>query len=472
MKNIRSKLWISITALILLILGISWLFQVYFLNDFYINAITNSLVDSGKEIAAIVEKEGIESENLSEKIHEVASDLNGRVNIIDRQNNIKYNNLLAERGFKDLKILGQKPHRELERFSFKQDLYINRLIQKKDGKDIVRHLNVAVPIKKGDTVIGNVWLSSGLSSTNSITFVLKRQLSIISGISLLVGTILSLFLSKMFAKPIIKITNATKEIAKGNFDCNIDVKGEDEIGILGNTINKMAEQLSQIETFRREFIANTSHELKTPISLIKAYAELTLDIEGEEKESREANLKVIIDESDRLTNMVEDILYLSKMEAGYYDPTTEPFIVNDILTRVIDKLKYFAKEKNIDILFNYNKELFIEGDENKIFQVFFNILNNSIIHSFKNSEIQINLLDNKNSIRIEFKDFGSGIPKEDLPYIWERFYKVDKSRKRNKSGTGLGMSIVKNILEAHNYAYGIESEVNKGTLVWIEVKKS
>jgi signal transduction histidine kinase len=134
-------------------------------------------------------------------------------------------------------------------------------------------------------------------------------------------------------------------------------------------------------------------------------------------------------------------------------------------------LKYFAKEKNINILFNPNKDLIIEGDENKIFQVFFNILNNSIIHSFNDSEIQINLLDNKDSIKIEFKDFGSGIPKEDLPHIWERFYKVDKSRKRDKSGTGLGMSIVKNILEAHNYSYGVESEVNKGTLVWIEVKK-
>ncbi|MCT4594335.1 MAG: cell wall metabolism sensor histidine kinase WalK [Anaeromicrobium sp.] len=471
MKNILSKLWIFITSLILIILGISWIFQVYFLDDFYIDAITNSLIDSGKEIATIVEKEGIDSHNLSKKIHEVASDLNGRVNIIDRKSNVIYNNLLGERGLNDLRILGKKPPPRFERFSFKQDLYVNRLIQKKNGKNIVRHLNVALPIKKGDKVVGNVWLSSGLSSTDSITFVLKKQLSIISGISLLVGTILSLFLSKMFAKPIIKITHATKEIAKGNFHYNINVKGKDEIGILGNTINKMAEQLSQTETFRREFIANTSHELKTPISLIKAYAELTLDIEGEEKENREGNLKVIIDESDRLTNMVEDILYLSKMEAGYYDPTMETFLVNDTLNRVIYKLKYFAKEKNINILFNPNKDLIIEGDENKIFQVFFNILNNSIIHSFNDSEIQINLLDNKDSIKIEFKDFGSGIPKEDLPHIWERFYKVDKSRKRDKSGTGLGMSIVKNILEAHNYSYGVESEVNKGTLVWIEVKK-
>jgi len=233
----------------------------------------------------------------------------------------------------------------------------------------------------------------------------------------------------------------------------------------------MAFQLGQIEKFRKEFIANTSHELKTPISVIRAYSELIIDIEDISKVDRDGYLQVIVEESKRLNSMVEDILYLSEMEAGYYKPELNNCYVIEIIHNVISSLSILAAQKNMHINIECdNENTLIHADKDKIYQVFFNLVSNAINYSNENGYITIKINTTTNKVRMEVADNGKGMPKEDLPYIWDRFYKVDKSRKRNSKSTGLGLSIVKNILEAHNYNYGVESELNKGTLIWIETK--
>ena len=170
--------------------------------------------------------------------------------------------------------------------------------------------------------------------------------------------------------------------------------------------------------------------------------------------------------------MVEDILYLSKMEAGYLKLDLVELPIIDILESVIEKLSFFASKNNIKLVVEIDDvNTFIYCDSDKMYQIFYNIINNAINHSFENSKVTIKVSNMNNIIRIEVIDNGKGVPKEDLPYIWDRFYKVDKSRKRDNSGTGLGMAIVKNILEAHNFRYGIKSEVNKGTILWFEASK-
>ncbi|QZY54894.1 sensor histidine kinase [Crassaminicella profunda] len=469
MKSILSKLWLGITSLVLIILLITWLFQIMLLQKFYIDERKDLLLDEGKNISALISATNdfpIISQEIIDEMNDFRSEFSFHISItiIDTHNKVLFpmnRNIISKRIPKELP---KEPHVNL--YSKEVETFVEKFDRAKRSLLVVK-----VPIEKNNAIVGNIILTSALAPIQETSSILKKQLSIITWISLLIGSLLALLFAKHFAKPILKITKTSKEISKGNFNVRVDLDSKDEIGILGDTINDLAFQLGKIENFRREFIANVSHELKTPISLIRAYAELVMDVDADKK-TRNENLQVIVDESSRLNTMVEDILTLSKMEAGFSELNCSLFPIAELIYKVIGKLDFFASQKNIKLLIEIDDQnTHIYADEAKIYQVFFNLINNAITHSYENSQILIKVTTTKNHTKIEIIDHGQGIPKEDLPYIWDRFYKVDKSRKRDTSGTGLGMSIVKNILEAHNFSYGIKSKIHEGTTVWFEMNK-
>ena len=490
MESILSKVWLGITSLVLIILLIIWLFQICLLNSFYIDERSNILLKEGHKLSSmVVASKDLKtvSQDIVEEIETFGSSYNTRILIIDSYSNILFYNIPKE-SYKGNKASRDKSHETDEDFVrrnlsiFYNDLNLEQNISEGNIFTTVRNdrrfterksIIVGVPIENNGKPIGYTLLTSPLAPIEETISILKKQLSIISFASLIIGTLLALLFAKHFTKPIRQITDTAKKIAKGDFTASVELDSKDEIGDLGDTINNMSEQLGQIENFRREFIANTSHELKTPISLIRAYAELVKDTSDENYTAANEHLQVIIDESNRLNDMVEDILYLSKMESGYSKLEIEPFPIVEIISNVIDKLSFFSSSKNIELILEIdNKETLINGDKEKMHQAFYNIINNAINHSYENGQITINVNDTSDIVRVNIIDNGKGIPTEDLPYIWDRFYKVDKSRKRDDSGTGLGMAIVKNILEAHNFKYGIESEIDKGTKVWFEITKN
>lgn len=476
--KILSKLWLGITSLVLVIILIIWLFQIGLLNKFYMHERTNILLKEGEKIASLIisNNDLVISQNIIDEIDSFESSVNARVIITDLKSNILFMNYNppGEKDVRDKKHEFKKGmEMVLENKEIKSSIINGKtLIRKnKDEKFNREFIVVLIPIYKNKENIGSIILNSPMEPINETISILKKQLSIITITSLLIATILALFLAKTFTNPILKIIEASKKISKGNFDVSISVNSQDEIGVLAKTINDMTYKLGQIENFRKEFIANVSHELKTPISLIRAYGELVMEID--EKESKNEYVQIIIDESSRLNTMVEEILFLSQIETGYLKLNKVNFYIINILNSVIEKLKFFAQKKNINIILEINnRDIQICADENKLYQVFFNLINNAIGHSYENNTIKICILDEKDKINIKIIDNGIGISKEDIPYIWDRFYKADKSRKRNNSGTGLGMAIVKNILEIHKFKYGIESELDKGTIVWIEIDKA
>lgn len=481
--SIRSKLWLSIFSLVVLILMLIWLFQVIFLNYFYISERTEVLKEEGIKIAELISNNIAEhssmsvnsnsyiSEDLTEEIVSFTNSLHGTVIIFNTEGDlINFNNepKSKEKGLNKKKTYQYgltvriKNDPEVMDKIAEQDIFVI-----KNKKYERRFVLVGVPIYKGSEFLGTVLLETPLAPIHETISILKKQLTVISLVSLGVGTILALLLSRQFTKPIVKITEAAQRIAKGDFNWRVQVNSNDEIGTLAEIINDLPVKLQNLENFRRDFIANTSHELKTPISLIQAYAELIRDIEGEDKEVRDENLQIIIEEAARLNHVVEEILYLSQIESGNSKLNLTNFSLWEILNRVIEKVNFFANKKNIRILLNVDEDTTVCADEEKMQQVFLNLLNNAINYSHENTEITINMY---KDLRLEIIDQGEGIPEEDLPYIWDRFYKVDKSRKRNNNSTGLGMAIVKNILEAHGFQYGITSKLKEGTLVWIKMK--
>ncbi len=490
MKSILSKLWLSITALVIAILVIIWLFQIGLSEYMHIQNIKNTLLQEGKKMATIIESSDttiIISQKLTDEIDTFTTSVNAKIIIIDSDKSLLYdNNSPFSRTDEPPPKPDNKPEETDEpsrnfAINFFNDLKITEEIDKQNifiKQYDHQHFNggfiiVGVPVFSANSeFLGTILLNSPLLPIKETVSILIKQLTIISFISLVIGSLMALLLAKQFTKPILQITDTSRKIAKGDFEANVQINAKNEIGVLGDTINDMALQLGRIEIFRRDFIANISHELKTPISLIRAYSELIMDFSEDNTKETHQHLQIIIDESERLNNMVEDILFLSQIEAGYSKPKISQFSLLNLINSVIEKLSILASKKDISFHLSIeDKKILISADENKMYQVFFNLISNAINHSHYGGKIEVKAMNIGDIIRIEIIDNGEGIPAEDLPYVWDRFYKVDKSRKRTTSGTGLGMSIVKNILESHDFEYGIQSDVNLGTTIWINVKR-
>lgn len=316
------------------------------------------------------------------------------------------------------------------------------------------------------------FISTSLEPINSTVTVLKSQLIFIILIVLIFAFIIAYTISKKISKPIEQITETSKKMSKGNYDVvfktGTDIK---EINELENTLNNAAVELSKTESIRRELLANVSHDLKTPLTLIKANAEMVKDLTFKNKEKREKNLDTIIEEVDRLNLLVEDILDLSKMQANSVELNYTDFDLDETIKTIIERFNVLCDRDQYKIDYEGFSSN-VTADKKKIEQVIYNLINNAINYTGDDKMVYIKLIDIDNFIRVEVRDTGVGIDKEDIDYIWDKYYKVDKKYKRVSYGTGLGLSIVKNILILHGFKYGVETIKNKGTCFYFEIEKN
>ncbi len=289
---------------------------------------------------------------------------------------------------------------------------------------------------------------------------------IVLGISILV----SVFFSKSISLPILKIKRSADELAQGNYDVHFEGKSYTEIEELAHTLNEAADKLGKVDELRKDLIANVSHDIKTPLTMIRAYAEMIKDISGDIPEKREEHLDVIVKETEYLDRLVLDMQELSKMQSGTYELNCSYFNIATKIKEIILLYQGLIDEHQIDLKLECENDYTVYADEIKIGQVLANFISNAIKHSEEGTSITIRVKNKKRKVRIEIEDNGSGIAPENLPYIWDRYYKIDKKFKRSSSGSGLGLAIVRAILEAHELEYGVESELNKGTTFYFEME--
>ena len=217
-------------------------------------------------------------------------------------------------------------------------------------------------------------------------------------------------------------------------------------------------------------MANVSHDLKTPLTMIKAYAEMIVDLHSKDKKKQKEDVNTIVSETDRLTLLVNDILELSKTQSNIDTLEYSEFDLIELINNILNKYTYLEKD-NYKFIFNHNDDsIIIKADKTKLEQVIYNLINNAINYTGDDNTVTINVT-NTNDILVEIIDSGKGIKDEDLPYIWDRYYKNKKKHKRNLVGTGLGLSIVKNILELHKFEYGVKTKLNEGSTFYFKVKK-
>lgn len=315
------------------------------------------------------------------------------------------------------------------------------------------------------------FIMASLEPLGATTSILASQLVYVTIGVLLLSFVIAYFISKNISKPIVQMSRSAKRMGNGILNVHFDTNSSiEEINELAVTLNKMNAELVKTDELRRDLMANVSHDLKTPLTMIKAYAEMIRDLD-QQKEKKDAHLNVIIEEADRLNVLVNDILNLSKLQSNIEELNMEEFDLTECINTILKRYDILREKEGYQFIFKQTKPLMIQADRAKMEQVIYNLINNAINYTGKDNKVTIKVKESKDSIRVQIIDTGKGIKEEDLDVIWDRYYKSSKKHKRNAFGTGFGLSIVKNVLEHHHFNYGVTSKINKGTTFFFDVPK-
>ena len=319
---------------------------------------------------------------------------------------------------------------------------------------------------RGENMVA--FLNTITSPVSATKKTLQTELIFIVAILFVFALIFSFVMARQISAPITKMSKKARQLALGNYSVDFEGGGYKESSQLANSLNYAAEELSKTDKFQKELIANISHDLRTPLTMISGYAEMMQDIPGEMTAD---NLKVIVDESKRLTMLVNDVMDLSKLDSNVESLKKSEFNLSRSIESVIERVGRMSAADGYNIEFICDHDAIVYADETRILQVVYNLIINAINHTGEDKRVVVRQIvsEDNNSVRIEVSDTGEGIAKEDLPYIWDRYYKVDKVHKRASIGVGLGLSIVKNILKLHGAKYGVISEKGNGSTFYFEL---
>ncbi len=313
-----------------------------------------------------------------------------------------------------------------------------------------------------------IMLNSEHEPLNATVETLKTQFWMIAFILLWSALILAILISRNISEPIKKMNRAAKRLAKGSYDADFRVDGYREVVELSESLTHASEQLALSDTLQKELIANISHDLRTPLTMIIGYSEVMRDLPGE---NTPENVQVIIDETERLSQLVNDLLDLSKLKAGSREPQMELINLTELVESTMLRYEKLTERDGYRIEYESDAPTLIRADRTMLLQVIYNLINNAINYTGDDKLVRVTQKRSQDGrrVRISVTDSGSGIEPEQIPLIWDRYYKIDKVHRRAMIGTGLGLSIVKQILEAHHTIYGVESKIGEGSTFWFEM---
>lgn len=491
--SMKWKIFIYLLSFIGILLFVLWLFQTVYLDEFYKNIKTNSLENAVENVEELINDQDFEQavETIAEAydICILVTDIEGNKIYTAERNmacsihKLQANQLveLMNRADQNGGIVRIKNNAGLifEKNDIEPPTNENGQLLK-DKNDRFQDMMNNMPENENESIIivklftledGSqqvVFLNSIISPVGATVYTLRIQLIYISIIMVFISLIMAIIISVRISKPIIQINNTAKEMAEGDYNIVYEEGGYREIAELSKTLNYTAKELEKTENLQHEIIANVSHDLRTPLTMITAYSEIMRDIPGENSPE---NVQIIIDEAKRLTNLVNDLLDISKLQAGVTILDAREYNLTSGVKSVIDRYAKLVEQYGYRVVFEYSDEdVMVRADEFKIYQVLYNLINNAVNYTGDDRTVTVRQIVNGQIVRIEVADTGEGISQEELENVWERYYKIDKKHKRAVMGTGLGLSIVKNILKLHNAKFGVTSKPGQGSVFWFELK--
>lgn len=454
-RSLRANLLIYFLIFSALILGFLYFFQVIFFNTYYKITQTTALEQTVKQV-----EKNITEQNYNEIFNEISLDNEVCVRIVKQNKIIYYSDYYKHCSSKDNHALEAITNNFLT--SNKKYLKVEFVNERYNNKSLVYGKKLG-----SDTY---VFANSSLVSMDKSMNLLKSQFLYVTVAVLLLSVIISYYFAKRVAEPILKINESAKDLTNKKEPVKFSLDSEVfELKELANTLNEVSKQLYKTEELRKEFLANVTHDLKTPLTLIEAYASSARDLNSGNKKKRERDLDIILEESERLNMLVNDILTLSKIENKSTKLKLEDY---DITKQIETILERFAIYKNdgYNFIFNEKEKYVITADKQEMERVIYNLINNAINYTGSNKQVKIELKKQKNILTIKVIDTGKGIEDSDKKLVWNKYFRLNKRHRRETVGTGLGLPIVKEILEKHGFEYGIESKLNKGTCFYFKCK--
>ena len=340
-----------------------------------------------------------------------------------------------------------------------------------DKNASTRQMAVGRVAKNGDETYSVIFCTS-LARIDEAGVVLGQLMPWIFLCLMAFSIVASWLFSRWFTKPLTKLSHATRQLAEGDYSVRVNVPETDEIGLLAADFNHMAGEVSHAAQLQRDLLANVSHDLRTPLTLIKGYAETVRDLTGDDPDKRTAQLDVIVDETDRLSGLVNSVMELSKMSSGTDKPEKVRFDLSQLCEEVAQRYEAVCAQNGYTLTLELPQpetDCTVCADPAMMERVLHNLLGNAMHHIGPDNVfiLRVNAPE-KGTVRVEVADHGAGIAKEDLPYIFDRYYRSRSDA--GKVGTGLGLSITKAILQSHGFRFGVNSTLGEGSCFWFEAK--
>lgn len=489
--SLRMKMTFTLTVLIIFTIFLIWLLIRLFFEDYSINNKIDILEDTYGFI-----NEAYDSEKNFLNEEEIYN-----IQRLSETNNVKIyvftENLVWE--FPQIEEDGQE---YLRIYSYLQD-YIFRGINKDiTAEELTKNKNYSIYKlydKKIDAsyveLIGDldnnyiVYMRTNLESIQESVVIANRFIAIAGTVAIIFGSIIMFYISNKFTKPILELSEIAKKMKDLDFSIEYEVDRKDEIGVLGNYINSLSKELeytiselknannemrlvieskTKINERQQDFVSNISHELKTPIAIIQGYAEGLKENVYEDEENRDYYCDVIIDEAYKMNQMVKKLISLSYLESGESQIEFVNFDIVALIKEIVKSKTILFEQKDISFIFNYTEAIYVWGDVYATEEVINNYVSNAINHADNERVIEINLEHRDNSLRVNVFNSGKNIPENELDKVWDKFYKVDKARTREYGGSGIGLSIVKAIMNSLNQEFGVKNYSN-GVEFWFEL---
>ena len=478
--GIQSRVSWTFFLFIVLMVALLWLLQIQLLDQFYRYEKRRTLQNVSASIAG-----NIDNTSLNTLIERVAEDNSLCVLVVDESMETVYS---ADTAFSC--IIHHLNHRDLRRMVQKletdgQDFVLFPMQRVRNSGFDRQHFSGPFPLpmndENGEYLVsvqratledGNeyyVLLNTLVTPVTSTVQTIRSELWVLTMALLLIGFLLSTILSRKISRPIIRTTEAARALSQGEYTPISDANAYREIAQLNRQLSQAARDLRKVEETQRELIANISHDLRTPLTLIEGYVEVMQDIPGE---NTPENLQVILDETHRLTTLVNAVLDYSKSQNAAPEENTQRFSLTGSIREILTRYSKLTEQDGYVIRFQQQGEAFVQADPLKISQVVYNLINNALTYTGDDKTVTITQTIRNSHVRISVTDTGEGIEPEELPYIWNRYYRGKKPHKRAAVGTGLGLNIARSILDGYGMDYGAESTVGKGSTFWFEMEEA
>lgn len=484
--SIRTRLFLSVSFLIVFFVALSFFLNSEYLGKYYIAQKRATLVESKDLIEGLYKGD---PEAISLELDNLERNKGLNISFLSSDFEVKYNSSI--RTFRPLfehRPPDGPPLKETAGYDIQtMEKGHYAIIINRDPRLKTDFLVLVSRLNNNDILM----LSSPLAAINESTAIANRFFLFTGLITIFLGGGAIFWYAKRFTKPILELNDIAQRMSKLDFSKKYPIQSQDEIGQLGGSINSLSYQLDKaiselteandklkedieqerrLDKMRKEFVSNVSHELKTPIALIQGYAEgLKLNV-NEDEENRNYYCDVIMDEADKMNRLVRDLLDLSQIESGSFRLEKTAFDISLVTENVLEKYKPMFGEKGINVQLEKPERAAVYADYRRIEQVLVNYLTNAINHADEQRQIKIQIGQRNDKVRVSVYNSGKNIPEESLDKLWTSFYKVDKARTRAYGGTGLGLSVVKSIMELHHNRFGVENQ-SDGVLFWFEVDK-